>query len=254
MAYGSPEHRAAFQRFVSRTEKHETAVATVTADLMRRQKQAVLAKVKEGRSLKRDAAEADDFPFNKARWIKQFRETIRPVLTEIVKDAGSQALEDLDIASAFDVTDPNVRQFLMQRAQRFAVEVNETTWEQLRASLADGMDGGEGIDQLAARVNAVMGDRIRSSGEVIARTESLGAYSGGVTESWRQSGVVKGKTWLSAIDDRTRPDHVDAHGQEVGLDEDFDVGDASGPGPGMMDDPAQDCNCRCSMTAVLDTD
>jgi SPP1 gp7 family putative phage head morphogenesis protein len=97
-----------------------------------------------------------------------------------------------------------------------------------------------------------MGERIRSTPETIARTEVIGAYNGGTWQAWRQSGVVTKKRWLAALDDRTRPTHVDAHDQVVGIDEDFSVGGFSGPCPGSMGDAGEDINCRCTMTAVLD--
>ena len=54
----------------------------------------------------------------------------------------------------------------------------------------------------------------------------------------------------SARDDRVRPDHVEADGQVVDLDDDFEVGDGSGPGPGQIGLPEQDVNCRCTVLAV----
>ena len=96
-----------------------------------------------------------------------------------------------------------------------------------------------------------MAERIRSSDEVIARTEITGCSSGGTIEAWRQSKVVSGKSWLAALDSRTRETHKEAHGETVGLDDDFRVGAGHGPGPGQIGLPEEDCNCRCSLTAVL---
>ena len=97
-----------------------------------------------------------------------------------------------------------------------------------------------------------MGDRIRSSAETIARTEIIGGANGGTLEAWIQSEVVKGKRWLATLDDRVRDTHAEAHGQEVAIDEDFVVGNASGPMPGQMGTPEEDINCRCTATAILD--
>ena len=65
----------------------------------------------------------------------------------------------------------------------------------------------------------------RSSSETIARTEVIGALNGGSLEGWRQSGVVVGKSWLAALDDLVRDTHRAAHGQVVGIDDNFSVGD-----------------------------
>jgi uncharacterized protein with gpF-like domain len=96
-----------------------------------------------------------------------------------------------------------------------------------------------------------MGERIASTPETIARTEVIGAANGAVLEAWEQSGVVEGKSWLAALDDRTRESHIAAHGQTVPLDEDFQVGVGSGPAPGQIGEAEEDISCRCTITAVV---
>jgi HK97 family phage portal protein len=246
--YGSPEHTRLFQRFVRRSEPFEAELGRVVTDLFQRQQDSVVEKLRAGRSARAWPDELWDMP----KWLKAFRQSVRPVLRKIAEFFGQEALDDLSIGLTFDVNNPAVVRFLKGRAQRFAEFVNETTWAQLKGSLQEGIDGGENMTQLADRVESVMGDRIKSSKELIARTEVNGAANGGTLESWKQSGVVTTKTWLSSQDSRVRPDHVEAHNQTVGIDEDFEVGGATGPGPGMMGEADQDCNCRCSMTAEVD--
>jgi len=60
------------------------------------------------------------------------------------------------------------------------------------------------------------------------------------------------KVWVSALaPGRTRDSHAEAHGQRVGLDEDFVVGDGRGPAPGQIGLAAEDINCLCTMSPVL---
>ena len=51
----------------------------------------------------------------------------------------------------------------------------------------------------------------------------------------------------SGGDDRVRESHRDAHGQTVALDDDFDVGGATGPMPGNLGAAEEDINCRCTV-------
>jgi SPP1 gp7 family putative phage head morphogenesis protein len=148
----------------------------------------------------------------------------------------------------FDEGDPAAVRFLVGRAQRFATEVNDTTWEMLKASLAEGMRDGETMDDLTQRVKDIFTQRSTSGAEMIARTEVIGAFNGGSQLAAEATGLDLEKTWITALDERVRADHADAHGQTVALDEDFEVGDATGPAPGQMGDPAQDINCRCVAT------
>jgi SPP1 gp7 family putative phage head morphogenesis protein len=249
IAYNSEEHQRLYARFVRRTDPQEEKLGSAVAALFKRQKDAVLSKLKA--RAKRDDGSIAESPFDKAQWIRTFREEVRPLIRTIVKEAGAGALDDLNVALVFDVAEPRVVRFLEQRAQRFARQVNETTWDALKQSLKDGLDAGESMSELADRVEAVMAERIASSKETIARTEVIGAANGGTLEAWKQSDVVESKVWLAALDDRTRETHAEAHGQSVGLDEDFQVGDGSGPAPGQIGLAEEDINCRCSMTAEL---
>jgi HK97 family phage portal protein len=251
--YGSQEHRAFMERANRRQQPREKKIARTTEELMRRQKQSVLAQLRQ-RSATRDVAETIENPFDLPEWIRKFREGMRPVLVDILGEAGNESLDDLGVGTAFDVFDPNVINALERQVQRFAQEVNQTTWKNLKDSLEDGYKAGESVDKLAQRVNDVMGDRIQSSAETIARTESNITHSNADLLSWQQSGVVGGKRWLSALDDRTRESHVAAHGQIVALDAEFNVGGVRMAGPGLGGPASEVVNCRCTMTAVIDVD
>jgi HK97 family phage portal protein len=249
LEYGSPEHHRLWSRFVRRTGRYEQEFTRIVVALFERQRDSILDKLKA-----RAADPGLDDLFNMAFWIKEFRKVIHAIIQRIIQDSGNDALDDLGLSLSFDVTDPAVVAFLLAREQRFAKQVNETTWEALQESLSEGIEAGESIPELAERVVVEMGDRIRSTPEVIARTEVIGASNGGTLESWKQCGVVKGKTWLAALDGRTRDTHVEAHGQTVAIDADFEVGDGAGPAPGQIGLPEEDILCRCGMNAVLDVD
>lgn len=252
MAYGSDEHVRLWRRLVRRTDPHEAQFAALCEDLFKRQRDSVLSRLSQrGVRAMEDAAEE---PFKLTSWILTFRVAVRPLLRLIAEDGGATALDDLSIAELFNVDDPRIVRFLEQRAQRFAQRVNETTWNALRGSLAEGIAAGEDMKGLAERVEAVMAGRIRSSKETIARTEVNGAYNGGTLAGWRQSGVVVAKAWLATLDNRLRESHAQAHGQSVGLDDDFTVGNGQGPHPGAIGLAEEDVQCRCGMIAVLDTE
>jgi uncharacterized protein with gpF-like domain len=232
-------------------------------DLFGRQLDSVLARMSDQRSM-RSGEEAAKEPFNKAEWTRKFRIEMRALLKDLLEEVGQDAVEELPAKGtkgkkSFDVRAPAVKRFMEQRAQRFAQEVNETTWNLLRESLAKGLDDGEGLQKLMERVETAMGDRIRSSSETIARTEAIGAMNGGKVEAWKQAeaaGVGVRKTWLAELDDRTRESHVEAHQRyqdgPIGLDEDFQVGSGAGPAPGQLGDPGEDINCRCTMQPVVE--
>ena len=255
------EHQRLWRKFERFSKKWEKRVGKDVAEMFRRQEESVLARLKaeeeESRKLEiRKLAEVAGNPFDKNEWVKKFRMMLRLLLMELVEEAGTEALEALGLTIGFVVKQPAVQRFIERQAQRFAVEVNETTWHALKDSLSAGLEAGEELPKLMDRVGEVMGDRIQSSEEVIARTEVNRAANGGTLEAWKQSEVVERKAWLSALlPDRTRDSHVEAHvryqAEPIPLDEDFEVGGGSGPHPGAIGVAEEDINCLCTMTAVV---
>lgn len=245
--FGSSEHRRVMRARDDALAPHERRIGATARALLERQRESMLDKLKGQRAHSRMSLAEVAALFNRARWVREFREAMRPELARVVDDAGGRMFDDLSAPGSFDPGAPPVLNFLRASSQRFAVEVNETTWERLKESLAEGIDQGEDIPALSSRVSAVMADRIRSAPETIARTETLRAYSGGSQLAAKQTGLELDKTWLTALDERVRKSHAAAHGQTVGLDDDFRVGGASGPGPGLMGVAGEDINCRCTV-------
>ena len=122
----------------------------------------------------------------------------------------------------------------------------------LPETLGTGIDAGEGIPELTERVRDVMSEASQSRARMIARTETVRASNAGGLQAAAESGVVRRKIWLSALDERVRDTHIAAHGQERGLDEYFSVGAASGPAPGDMSSAKESVNCRCTLIWELD--
>lgn len=107
----------------------------------------------------------------------------------------------------------------------------------------------------ASEIKSRYGDRyIKHRSMVIARTEAMRAANLGSYESWRQAlednglfepGQIK-RRWVTAKDDRVRPDHRGAAGQVRGFAEPFVVG-----GDRVMMPPHQP-NCRCTVAYIVD--
>lgn len=184
------------------------------------------------------------------------------VLESIIAERGEDALRFLGLGISFDVQNPRVQTFLAQYgANRIQDLVNETTKEQLKTQLIQGVQQGESIAQLSARVSEVFSEAKGPRAETISRTEVIRATNWGQAEAWRQSGVIEQKEWISTPDERTRGqdpgdlfNHVEPDGQIRALDEPFLV---SGqlmmfPGDDSLGASAGNLiNCRCTVAAVV---
>lgn len=182
------------------------------------------------------ALDAEDI-FDTEKEIGLSIDFVVPYIEKFLKDAGLEALNM--VAPQEDFQDSKrIQKIIQKRAKLFAESVNNTTLEKLDATLAEGVAAGEGIKELADRVESVYEDFPAYRSELIARTEATAANNEGALEGFRQSEVATGKEWINAGDSRVRDEHEDGigvGGEIVGLDENFSNG---------LPYPSEP-NCRC---------
>lgn len=114
---------------------------------------------------------------------------------------------------------------------------------------------GESIPEMARRIKSIMESNLADSVR-IARTETTRVENSArfdVGKEGEKLGFEMEKEWVSANDGRVRPEHADAHGQRVPLNEPFEVGGEKLMFPGDESLGASGwntINCRCSMVNI----
>lgn len=190
---------------------------------------------------------------SRPRWIERGAEAMERGLRDLAEDVGAKTLSGLGVDGALDLADDSpMTAALRRRAQRFAESTANTSWLQVGDRLARGVRDGKGLKDLAGSLKDLGEQWQGSRAEMIAWTETHSASQTVATEAARHSGVVKGRRWLTSLDDRVRDSHRDAHGQEVGLDEPFIVGGNACEAPGECGAPEEDIQCRCVQQFVLE--
>ena len=252
--YDSVGHMATWKAFTTQTDKHEPEFERMMREYFRRQQASALSRLRsKAAKAPGDAAEE---PISLAEWNRRLRALGQPLITATVGDAGDATLTDLGILARFDLQSPQAVAMIEGRAQRFARSVNDTTYAALQQTLVAGINAGEGIPELSARVSTIFTDAATWRATAIARTEVVGAYNSGALEGAHQSGVVTGKNWLAALDSRTRESHVAAHrdprNRNIPLDQPFYVGDVTGMAPHDLPSAKEVVNCRCTLTFETD--
>lgn len=230
-----------------RLEGTETSFAKMQRALFTQQKREVLAKLEaESRSFREKQAGL----FDPEEWRGPATAAARPVYLAILQDVAGDTIGEWALGIAFDVMNPVVQEWLDRRVNLWATSVNAETAALLVDEIREGLELGESVKGLQARVEKVFDFSTEVRTERIARTEANGAANRGALEAFRQSGVVDSKTWLATLDQRVRPDHLAAHGQTVPLEAPFLVGGESlmHPGDGS---PANSINCRCATVPVI---
>lgn len=229
--------------FIKRTDKWEKAFTSELQDLFKKQFAEAMSSLRAGKPPKS--------LLNERKWRKIFQKVGAPLFFGTLAESGNSAMRQVPKKGddPFDMRNSEVLKWLKAKNFQFAFEVNKTTTKALRKSLEHGLIEGEGIPQLARRVNDIFTFSQRYRSVRIARTEVIGASNKGTLEGFKQTGVVKKKEWLATIDDVTRDEHIDLDGVEVPVDSPFPnglmhPGDPSGDGGDII-------NCRCTMLPVV---
>lgn len=153
-------------------------------------------------------------------------------------DSGAaDALTDSRLASLVSQTDP-------------------TTQAAIRSILTQGIQAGESISDIQARIQAAAAFA-PSRALLVARTESTRSLSAGHIAAYNEYSAVEGvhvrKQWLSARDGEVRDAHAELDGQTRDPSEPFSTknGDKAN-GPGEFSTAAMVCNCRCTTIPITE--
>lgn len=170
--------------------------------------------------------------------------TIR-IVTEMLRGEIDEALP-LDFPLVPEISDTTAAQILAGARNRL-VGIGDILWQNARTSLVEGVELGEDVPALAARVREAADVTVPRS-RTIARTEVISASNSASIAQARSANVDMEKGWLATEDDRTRPAHAIADGQWVPLDGMFDVGGELLDFPGDPEGRADNViNERCSI-------
>lgn len=192
--------------------------------------------------------------------ISLWKDGITDFIEETIALTGGRTIASLEVDMEFNPRDTKLLRWIQERSYREAQLIQGTTDEWILQTLWDVVyDGDFSIKQAAAELSrAHLFSPQRA--EVIARTEIIGAARSGQYHGDVQSGIVIGKRWRSALQERTRPGHREADGQLVALEDPFFVANAKGqveallfPSDSSLGATASNLiQCRCFYTRVLE--
>lgn len=246
-------------RFARVQEPAERKMKSQLRQLFSREQKEVLKAVKAWgeKYAKRDAE--DDGPLNEfIEWIKRILEKFTPewstsfydILFDSARQGFNQAFEEGSPVD-WELMEPATREWIRRHAGQRIVDIQDTTLETLRNVLEQGLQEGWSTQQYASAIGDVYNRWKGYRAERIARTETGTAVNYGkwihAQEMERITGRKVYKVWSAILDERTRPDHVAAHGQRKPLNEPYEVGGWALMHPLDPNGPASEViNCRCT--------
>lgn len=169
--------------------------------------------------------------------------------------AGMETLATLNLDMDFNMQDRKLLRWLSDRSRRSAELIQGVSDEGVLMTLWDVVyEGNFTIKKASERLREIY-EFSESRAETIARTEIITAGRSGQYFGDIQSGIVIGKQWRSALQERTRDAHRSADGQIVKVDEPFIVGGERLLFPGDTSLGASASNviqCRCWYKRILE--
>lgn len=229
----------------ARLARLEARVAKAIEAALGRRRLAVRANALTAAALHPDA-------FDEDAWDTDLMDEVEPVIAEMLAELARSATTPFSLAAGAEARVLG-RIDLQAQVEQFVRQVRgigPETAARIIDALSHGVGLGEGIPDLAARVDSVFAMASRKA-LTIARTETNKAANRGLNEAATavNSELALTKTWLATGDEKTREDHADADGQTVAFDDQFDVG---GEAADFPCDPALSAgnviNCRCTLT------
>ncbi len=262
------EREQNWRDFIKKQLPYERKFKKTLQGLFEKQKKEVLANMKK-RPLK-DVNDnvIDNWLFGRKEWEQEFFKEMQPIIFISLATSGADAMAKLGIGIGFDVEIPEVRammdKFINNYVTKASIKINETTALFLKEELKDGLKFGESMEELRDRVNTVFGNAEKTRAMTIARTETIRSSNDGNVMAWKQSGVVEGKEWYTALDERVCIACENMHGKTIGLDNHyFEEGDEQDftdkKGNKMhinfdysdIDEPPLHCRCRCTLLPII---
>lgn len=184
-------------------------------------------------------------------WVEQLNANVRPAILDVIRRTWRAATGRANA----DPQQQYVTDYLNAAVNRMS-STPEQVYRELTGSLADGINAGESMGQLTARVQAVFdvtgNPWWENRAATVARTEAMAAVNAShlaaAADHQNRTGTRMVKTWQAHTGSpTTRPAHRAADGQTVALTAPFIVGDEALQYPG---DPAGSAgnviNCRCT--------
>lgn len=184
---------------------------------------------------------------------KQVAIAIAQVQKELF-DAGLASAKN-EVGLTWDVPPQTALAQLAQTVIPFSQDIVDREIAAIKIALQDGIDAGDGIPQLAQRIQDTFDDgmhvldddgnvtRVIPSdawAELVARTETARAMNAGIMQAYHAAGVAR-IMWIASEDERTCPVCADLDGQVILMGDEFDDGVTAPP-----DHPL----CRCTVVSA----
>ena len=255
---GETERKALWQNFERRISAKERVLVREMEAYLKAQAEAVVAKAATGITLadnllNRAEAEKSYVTKFKARYMKLFTTALA---------AGRRMTEGklYDFTEDDKADEPGISDALRRKLEKLIEEtakvITDETLSEIQAVLREATGTNLTVQEIANALKDKLVDQMSPvRARRIARTETGMLENFGNLEGFKENEYVNRKMWLCSFVEASRDAHIEADGQEVGIDDAFKVG------PDLMDYPLDRShgaqagniiNCLCAIAPVVE--
>jgi HK97 family phage portal protein len=232
---------AYWRQMIEKTDVWEANMASTLVKLFTTQEAEVLENLNE------EYKAISDVLFDAKKNNKDWKLVLLPIIKRVVEDKTLEELDFLGVGGSLSLQSDTLINYIERDSMEFVSSVNTTTRNKLKKTLSDGVKLGEDADQLAKRIRDIYKEATENRAKMIARTEVMRANNFATQEAYRQSGIVVGKEWLTAIDERTCPYCNELDGKILSLKDNYFSSSF-----GKISEPPLHPRCRCTTMPVFD--
>jgi HK97 family phage portal protein len=224
---GETERKALWQNFERRVAAKERAFGREVESWLKSQAKAAADKVVAGATT---AGQAFDEREAAKSYVDKFTPRYRK-LYATARAAGQRMTEgklyDFNDDEKADGgwIDPATRAKLERLIEESAKVITDETLTEIQAVMRDSLDTNLTVQEIANAISDKVGDAMAPMrARRIARTETGMLENQGNLDGFKDNEFVNRKGWLCSFVEASRDAHMDADGQEVGVDDSFTVG------------------------------
>ena len=174
-----------------------------------------------------------------------------PIERAILQSAGIELLEEIgDADNPWKMPPHEALRFIAGREQEIK-KVGQTARDQINTAINEGLEKGEGTQEIATRIRGVFNNLQNFEAKRVALTETNMAYSFSRHQAMTDAGIEY-KAWLSSHGPTVRDTHAQAEDDYIDdpipIDEAFEVGGQRLMYPGddsLGAGPEEIINCHC---------
>lgn len=207
---------AKHKEFVSRVTQYQKQMAEKIRDFNQRQKREVLAKLQ---TITKAVTKDDIFDYETE--VELMVDLVTPLLTGLLTEQAIKEWEEQGFAGAFNPTEENIAKIIADSAERMSESYNDTTLNLIKSALNTGIQNGESIAELTARVADVYAFSDQARALQVAHTETFFTANEASSLAYKQSGVVKTIRWYTSQDHRVCEFCGPLHGEIIDVQDDF---------------------------------